>query len=141
MGLSACDNQAIFDQNTTITNRSWSYDQKPTFVVDVKDSTAKYNVYINLRHTSEYDYSNLFLLLHQKGSQIQDTAYRKEIKLAELDGKWLGKSAASLYEIEYLAKENFIFPDTGKYTYAIEQNMRENPLKNIADVGIKVVKQ
>jgi len=139
LGFSACNNHAIYDKSITIKNREWFYDQKPQFEVQVNDSTLKYNIYINLRHTNEYDYSNLYLLIHEKGSKLQDTTYRKEIKLAELDGKWIGKSAASLYEVEYLAKENYTFPDTGKYTFTLEQNMRENPLKNIVDIGIKVI--
>lgn len=140
-GLSSCNSNAIFDQNSTIKDRVWTYDQKPSYAVQVNDNTAKYNIYINLRHTSEYSYSNLFVLLHEKGSQLKDSAYRKEIPLAALDGRWLGKSAASLYSVSYLAKENFSFPDTGKYIFSIEQNMRENPLKDIVDIGIKVVKQ
>lgn len=139
--LSSCDNGAIFDKNISINNRNWTYDQKPTFTFHVKDNAVKYNIFINLRHSAEYDYSNLFILVHEKGPKLKDTVYRKEIKLAELDGQWIGKSAASLYEMSYLAKKDYSFPDTGIYTFTVEQNMRDNPLKNVVDVGIKVVKQ
>ena len=43
--------------------------------------------------------------------------------------------------MSYLAKKDYSFPDTGIYTFTVEQNMRDNPLKNVVDVGIKVVKQ
>lgn len=137
----SCTDNTVFEQNQAIPNRSWSYDVKPKFDVHIADSNSKYNIYINLRHTNEYDFSNIFVLLHERGNRLKDTAYRKEIQLAQLDGRWLGRSAGSLYEVQYLAKENFIFPDTGKFTFNIEQNMRENPLKDIVDVGIKIVKQ
>lgn len=137
----SCFSDALFEENKAISNRAWSYEEKPSFDVHIKDNTVPYNVYINLRHTNEYDFSNLFVLLHEKGSQLKDSAYRKEIPLAALDGRWYGKSAGNLYEVQYLAKEKFLFPDTGTYTFSMEQNMRENPLKNIVDVGIKVVQQ
>jgi len=140
-GFSSCDNNAIYDKNVSIKDRSWFHDQRPQFDVQVMDSTAKYNIYINLRHTNAYDYSNIYLSMREKGSKLKDTTYKKEIKLAEIDGKWLGKSAASLYEVEYLAKENYTFPDTGKYSFTLEQNMRDNPLKNIVDIGVKVIKK
>lgn len=139
--LVSCSNDAVYEKNQAIPNRSWSYDEKPHFDVHIDDNKSKYNVYINLRHSNEYDFSNIFVLLHEKGNKLLDTAYRKEISLAQLDGRWLGNSAGSLYEVQYLAKENFIFPDTGLYTFTIEQNMRETPLKDVIDVGIKVVKQ
>lgn len=141
IAISSCVSNSTFEQNSAIKDQNWTYDQKPSFSVPISDNSAKYNIYINLRHTNQYDYSNLFVLLNEKGNKLKDTAYRSEIKLAELDGRWLGKSSGSLYEVEYLAKENFSFPDTGVYIFAIEQNMRINPLKDIVDVGIKVVKQ
>lgn len=139
--LVSCTNNAVYEKNKAIPARLWFYDEKPQFDVHIDDKLSKYNVYINLRHSNSYDFSNIFVLLHEKGSKLIDTAYRKEISLAQPDGRWLGNSAGSLYEIQYLAKENFIFPDTGTYIFTIEQNMRENPLKDIIDVGIKVVKQ
>ncbi|SKB71340.1 gliding motility-associated lipoprotein GldH [Sphingobacterium nematocida] len=142
IGLSvSCSNDAVYEKNQAIPNRSWSYEEKPRFDVHIDDNKSKYNVYINLRHSNEYDFSNIFVLLHEKGNKLLDTAYRKEISLAQLDGRWLGNSAGSLYEIQYLAKDGFVFPDTGMYTFTIEQNMRETPLKDVVDVGIKVVKQ
>lgn len=142
IGLSvSCSNDAVYEKNQAIPNRSWSYEEKPRFDVHIDDNKSKYNVYINLRHSNEYDFSNIFVLLHEKGNKLLDTAYRKEISLAQLDGRWLGNSAGSLYEIQYLAKDSFVFPDTGMYTFTIEQNMRETPLKDVVDVGIKVVKQ
>lgn len=137
----SCFSDALYEENKAITNRAWSYEERLSFVVNVKDKRVPYDIYINLRHTNDYDFSNLFVLLHEKGSQLKDSAYRKEIPLAALDGRWLGKSAGNLYEIQHLAKEKFLFPDTGDYTFSIEQNMRENPLKNVVDVGIKVVQQ
>lgn len=141
ISISSCVHNSTFEQNSAIKDQNWTYDQKPSFSVPISDNSAKYNIYINLRHTNQYDYSNLFVLLNEKGNKLKDTAYRNEIKLAEVDGQWLGKSSGSLYEVEHLAKENFSFPDTGVYVFAIEQNMRVNPLRDIVDVGIKVVKQ
>lgn len=139
--LTSCSNDAYYEENITISGRTWGYNVIPYFDVNIDDKDAKYNVYINLRHSGEYDYANIFVLLHEKGPALNDTSYRKEIQLAELDGRWLGRSAGSLYEVQYLAKEDFVFPDTGIYRFAIEQNMREDPLLDIEDVGIKIVKK
>jgi len=139
--FSSCTSDAYYEENKEVTDRSWNYSQVPSFAVNIKDNKAKYDVYINLRHTNLYDYSNIYLLLHAKGKGIADTSYRKEIKLAELDGKWVGQSSGSLYEIQYLAKSNFTFPDTGVYTFGLEQNMRVNPLPEVTDVGIKIIKK
>ena len=137
----SCDSNAYFEKNLPIKDQAWNYKDKPAFEVKIDDKNAKYDVFINLRHTNNYDYSNIFVLLHEKGKGLKDTTYRKEIPLAAVDGKWYGNTAGSLYEVQFLAKENFIFPDTGTYTFALEQNMRDNPLKDVNDVGIKIIKK
>lgn len=137
----SCTDSAYFEQNKSIENRSWEYNNSPKFDVTIDDTDARYDVFINLRHGGGYDFANIFVLLHQKGPQLLDTAYRQEISLAQLDGRWLGRSAGALYEVQHLAHRDFMFPDTGIYTFTIEQNMRQNPLLDVSDVGIKLVKK
>lgn len=139
--ISSCTDTPFYQKNTIIHNHSWNYSQTPSFPVTVEDKNAKYDLYINIRHNRNYKYSNLYVLLHEKSNNSADTAFRKEIKLAELDGKWVGNNSGELYEVDYLAKKDFSFPDTGTYIFALEQNMRDNPLKEITDVGIKIIKK
>ena len=65
---------------------------------------------------------------------------RFEIKLADLDGEWLGKGSGNLYSYQVSALTNFKFPEKGTYTFSIEQNMRDNPLHEVNDVGLRVEK-
>ncbi|WDF68764.1 gliding motility lipoprotein GldH [Sphingobacterium oryzagri] len=139
--VAACRDSAFYETNKSISKRSWSYADTARFDVHVPDAKAKYAISVNVRHTGSYNYSNLFLLIHEKGPQIKDTAYRYEMKLAELDGRWTGNTAGNLYDNELLIKDNYTFPDTGIYSFAIEQNMRENPLHDITDIGIKLVQR
>lgn len=141
LSFASCTDAAFYEENKSIDKRSWAYYDLQEFAVHIDDSKAKYDVFINLRHTGGYDYANIYLLLHHSGPGLQDTAYRKEITLAELDGRWLGRSAGTLYEIQALAHQDFVFPDTGTYRFVIEQNMRQNPLGDVADVGIKLIKK
>ena len=140
MGLlaGACTDTAVLDQHVNITDQAWHYDDQPRLVAHITDSTQRYRIYLNLRHTPDYRYSNIFLLIHQTGPGIRDTTERFELRLAEPDGRWLGRGTGSRYAHQELIKENVRFPDTGKYVFVIEQNMRENPLREINDVGLRV---
>lgn len=139
--FASCGQGALYEKNESIKGHQWSYDTIPAFDIHIDDAQSAYDIVVNLRHNKYYRFSNIFFLLHESGPDLKDTAYRHEIKLAELDGRWLGRSAGNLYHIEHLAKHNFVFPDTGVYTFAIEQNMRNNPLEGVTDVGIKVLKK
>src|SRR5690606_26639495 len=135
---SSCTDTAVLDKNVAIADNTWYYDDPPHLTAHITDTGLLYDIYLNLRHTPDYRYSNVFLLVHQSGPGMAGTTERVELRLAEPDGRWLGRSTGSIYAHQQLIKENVRFPDTGLYHFTIEQNMRENPLREIADVGIRV---
>lgn len=136
--LASCTDSALVDRNVTIADRAWHYDDRPSVAAHITDTNTRYDLYINLRHTPDYRYANIFILLHQQTPDGRDTAERFELRLAEPDGRWLGRGSGSVYAHQQLVKENVRFPDTGKYVFAFEQNMRENPLLEVTDVGIRI---
>lgn len=138
LAISCAEDTAVLDKNVAIADKAWHYHDKPRLMAHITDTGPPYNVYLNLRHTAEYRYSNIFLLVHRSGPGMPDTTERVELPLAEPDGRWLGRSTGSLYAHKYLFKENMHFADTGQYLFTIEQNMRENPLPGVADVGIRL---
>ena len=138
--LNGCsDPGMIIDQNTPIDNHNWSYANAVKNEVKIDDASIPYNIYINLRVTGEYKYSNIFVLLHKNGRKLKGTT-RFEIKLADLDGEWLGQGSGNLYSYQLPIMTNFKFPEKGTYTFSIEQNMRDNPLHEVNDVGMRVEK-
>lgn len=134
----ACADTAVLDKNVAIADHTWYYDDQPQLTAHITDTVQRYDIYLNLRHTPDYRYSNIFLLVHQSGPGLPDTTERFELHLAEPDGRWLGRSTGSMYAHQQLIKENVHFPDTGLYRFIIEQNMREDPLPEVADVGIRI---
>lgn len=136
--FSGCDTNNIADTNQTMPSRNWSYANKVKATVEIKDSNKLFNVYFKLRHTADYRYSNIFVLLSLKTPQKKRTR-RYEFKLAQADGQWNGSGSGNLYTYTFPLLINFKFPAPGKYELELEQNMRDNPLKEISDGGIKVV--
>jgi gliding motility-associated lipoprotein GldH len=134
------DTQTIADNNVEISGRNWSYTEKIQVPVVIKDETIPYNLYVNLRHTSNYKYSNIFILIHITGPDKKKITERKEFKLALPDGEWLGSGSGNMYSYQLPYKENYKFPSKGKYIIELEQNMRDNPLDYVTDAGVRVEK-
>lgn len=137
VAFSGCDTNNIADTNQTMPSRNWSYANKVKVVVDIKDSNKLFNIYFKLRHTADYRYANIFVLFNVKSTQKKRNR-RYEFKLAQADGQWNGSGSGNLYTYTFPLLTNFKFPTPGKYELELEQNMRDNPLKEISDVGIKV---
>ncbi len=139
--ISGCeDTQTVADTNFEIAGHNWSYTEKVRVPVMIEDAGIAYNLYLNLRHTAAYKYSNIFLLIHITAPDGKKSTERKEFRLALPDGEWLGSGSGNLYSYQILFKENYKFAGKGKYVIELEQNMRDNPLDHIYDAGVRIEK-
>lgn len=138
IGGSGCNTNTVADLNVAMPQRNWSYVNKLKVGVDVKDVAQRYNIYFKLRHTTDYRYANIFVLFRLKGPDGKTVTRRMEYRLAQVDGQWLGSGSGNLYTYELPLLTNFSFPVIGKYELEVEQNMRDNPLKEISDGGLTV---
>ncbi|ATP58393.1 gliding motility lipoprotein GldH [Pedobacter ginsengisoli] len=136
--LSGCDTNTLIDSNMSMPARNWSYPNKVKTLVEITDSSKPYNVYFKLRHTADYRYSNIFVLFHITGGGQKKHTRRYEYRLAQPDGQWNGSGSGNLFTYNLPLLTNYRFPAKGKYLLEVEQNMRDNPLAEISDAGIKV---
>ncbi|HEY0055630.1 MAG TPA: gliding motility lipoprotein GldH [Pedobacter sp.] len=134
----SCADNSIVDVYKEISSRNWSYIKKVSIPVKIDDSGKAYNLYMNLRHTADYRYSNIFVRIHQISPGGRKSTERKEFQLAYPDGEWLGSGAGNIYSYRLLFREKYKFPSNGNYIFEFEQNMRDNPLREVRDVGIRV---
>jgi len=139
--LHACDKKRFFDETTKIPVNGWHKDSAAVFNVKITDTLQFYKFLINLRHNDNYRYSNFYLFLNTRlpdGLRTRDTI---EMTIADFTGKWLGKGFGTLRDNQILIRENLRFPRKGTYHFTIEQAMREEVLKGIENVGIRVERQ
>lgn len=136
----ACDSNRVFEENVAIPDKVWNADNKIKFEVDILDTLAPHNFYVNVRNTGAYRYSNLYVFLHIKfpnGKFSHDTI---ECPLADKTGKWYGSGTGQIKDNQVLVKYNMRFPLEGRYEFEIEQAMREEELEEITDVGFRLEK-
>jgi gliding motility-associated lipoprotein GldH len=136
----SCNQNTIFEKNIKIPDYRWQIDNIVQLDVDIKDTVAPHNIYINVRNASGYQFSNLFLFLTTKtpnGETAQDTL---EVTLADATGKWLGEGLGDIWDNRVLFKKNFRFPHAGAWHFELQQAMRVNPLPQIMDVGMRIEK-
>jgi len=138
--LISCDRHRVFEEFKSIQGQTWNNKDILHFNASIMDTSLVYDVYLSVRNTGNYEYSNLYLFVTTHSpteNSIRDTV---EILLADDHGKWYGKGAASVYTLYYPYKVNIKFPLKGIYTFDIEQAMWIKDLKNIHDIGLRIEK-
>lgn len=134
------DKNAVIDQNSEVPDHNWTYLNKFKYEVKIADEKSSYRLYLNLRVTTDYKYSNLFVLISETGPALKPTIKRFEFTLADKEGEWLGDGSGNLFSYQIPFITRYKFPAKGTYHFYIEQNMRDNPLREVSDVGMRVEK-
>lgn len=146
VGFNACVPSNVFEKNVDIPNHQWKHEFKPHLEFDITDTTSFYAMYLTMRHTDAYPFSNIWLNLRTLApGTLQFTQSRIEVPLAQADGKWLGRHMNELFEIadhQMPLQGNGVlkFNRTGRYTIELEQIMRTDPLPQVMSVGIRLEK-
>ncbi len=143
--LSACSTVDLYEKTASIPGHSWQNSFQPSFTFDIKDTSSLYQLYFVIRHNDKYSFNNIYvnLITQQPGQDSTQTA-RYDLKLATDNEGWLGSGMDDIYEqripLTPLGGE-FGFRKPGAYTFRIEQIMRENPLHNVLNVGLRIEKK
>ena len=134
----SCDNNRIFEKNKAVPEKGWNKDSVIAFEVPITDTLVQYNFYINVRNDIKYKYSNLWLFIEinqPDGNSVADTF---EVALADPTGKWLGEGFGGVKNRQVIFKRNVYYPVSGDYKINVRQGMREDVLKGITDIGIRL---
>ncbi len=141
----SCTTVELYEKTVSIPGHSWKNSYQPSFTFTIKDTASPYQLFLILRHNDKYNFNNIFINLHTKqpGADTTQTA-RFDLRLATDNEGWLGSGMDDIYEHRIPLTPvggQFYFKKPGDYTFSIEQIMRENPLNNVLDAGLRIEKK
>ena len=143
--LSSCTTIDLYEKSVSIPGHSWKSSFKPSFTFTIKDTASAYQLFLILRHNDKYNYNNIYINIktQQPG---QDTMQhgRYDLVLATNEKGWLASGMDDIYEhrIPLTPSDRpYYFKKPGDYKFTFEQIMREDPLKNVLNVGLRIEKK
>jgi gliding motility-associated lipoprotein GldH len=142
--LNSCRTIDLYEKVVSIPGHSWQSNFKPTFTFEIKDTSSNYQVFIILRHNDKYNYNNIWLNLYAQAPGDSSKKFMLELPLANNEKGWLGSAMDDLYEHRValtLDPQKFNFKKAGIYSFTLEQVMREDPLLNVLNAGIRLEKK
>ena len=144
--FSSCDSSRVYEENRKINGGVWNVLDTTSFQVEILDSIDAHNIYINVRNSGDYAFSNLFMFVtttFPNGKMSKDTV---ECILSDQDG-WLGSGLGDIWDNQILYRRGVRFPILGQYTFTYEQAQRSGEkalienLPGIIDVGMRIERQ
>ncbi len=140
--LAGCADHVVFQQDEQVPNGTWARTWKPQFAFDITDTLSQRDIYLDIRHTGEYRFSNIYIFTTLEGPGGHSFTDTVECTLADPTGRWYGKGTGFIFSDRFQAhvlyRMNNRFPRSGRYVFTLEQAMRTDSLEGVIDVGISV---
>lgn len=141
IALASCETMDLFEKNIAIPQHVWKSRFKPELQFEIKDTSASYRIFFVIRHTDAYEYNNIWVNLTSiSPGDTASVSQKFEFQLATYD-KWTGSGMDDIFEHRILLyRQPVKFKNKGVYKVGLEQLMRDDPLENIMNVGLRVEK-
>lgn len=139
IALASCQSIDIYEKTASFPIHSWKSAEKPSFTFEITDTTSLYNIFLVLRHEDAYNYNNIWVNLTVK-SPVDVITVRREFILGNNRQGWLGSGMDDIFEHRIPFNDKPAAFKKGRYTFTLQQDMREDPLDHILNAGIRVEK-
>ncbi len=137
----SCETNRVYETNHDFEDRSWKVNEPQEFEFRIDDTGKKYNLYYNIRNSLDYPYSRIFVTYHLQdsvGNELQSKLNTQDL-FDQKTGTPFGTSGlGDLYDHRFPLLSNHEFKFQGKYKLKLEQSTRQDTLKGVLAVGIRV---
>ena len=137
----SCNKENIlFNDYYDLPESTWSFKDSICFPWKVNDTLAVYDINFQLRASSSYKWSNIYIfsdVYFPNGKARRDTF---EFFLADAKGHWLGDRSGLIIDYNYHIYKRIKLPLSGEYKFCLQQAMRDTVLNEVLNVGIKITR-
>ncbi len=138
--LVSCGPDYAFREKKNIQGDSWTYTDSLTFQPVIEDTLALYALYLDVEHTTNFPFQNLYVLIHTGFPDGRRLSEQVSLELADRAGNWYGRCSGERCQLRIPLQETAFFQQPGPYTITIEQNTRRDPLPGVSALAFALQK-
>jgi len=139
---SSCLKNKVYEENYPIEGMQWMRNDTLAFEVEIDDTVSTYNLLINVRHRTDYAFSNLWIDLTTIFPSDTSGHIQVQLKLGDnKEGRWRGDCMTDICDAQISIIEGLRLHETGLYRFLLHHSMRSNPLDGIMSIGLRLEKQ
>lgn len=138
--LIGCDTSVVYEKSIPVNTYGWRMTDSLHYEIDIQDSSQRYDLSVAIRHRDVYDYTNLYVKIITILPNGEVKSEVVSLPLCDESGKWMGKCAGDICFSRILILKRTYFPIKGTYRFYIIHEMRQEKLKNILDMSLRLEK-
>jgi gliding motility-associated lipoprotein GldH len=136
----SCQGGRVFEEYRKLDDYTWKRFDNIVFEAEIEDTGASYNIYIAIRHITQYPFKNLMITAIMKTPSGEERYLEYDLKIRDDEGKPLGNGMGDLWDINIPLRKNFRFRNPGKVVMEFENRMSRPTTPGIMEIGLIIEK-
>ncbi|MBK8702000.1 MAG: gliding motility lipoprotein GldH [Saprospiraceae bacterium] len=136
--LGSCQGDLLYKKQLAIAEKGWSKEDTLHYDFELNDTTARYNMTLEVEALSAFRYQNLYVsmrTLFPDGSTGDDIV---SLEMVSPSGIWNGKCNGEVCTVPILIQENIGIKKAGKYQLNITQYSRQDTIRGVKSLTLAV---
>ncbi len=136
--INSCGESYFYNQTQVIDESGWKSDEVLSFPFTLNDSTQKYNLFLDVKHLTDYDYQNLYIKIDTEYPDNKILSDTLSFDFATDIGEWNGKCNGNNCLLRVFLANEVRFKQIGDYKIRISQYSRQDIIKHIKSISFKL---
>jgi len=141
--MAACGDGKVYQEYTDFDDRYWLASDTVKFYFTLDDTVSRYNLYCNIRNSTKYPFSRIFVnfSLADSSGGVYHKALLNDFLFDPKSGEPLGKTGlGDLYDHQVPVLRNYAFKGSGPFVIRMGQLMRTDTLEGVLSIGLGIEK-
>ena len=114
----------------------WLQKDTREFKVPIEDNSISYKMSLSFRYASGFENQFVKVKVTETSPSDEQVVNEYNLKVQEDNGDYIGEFALNIWDSNHLVETNKTYKESGTYTYIIEHNMPNDPLKFCMEIGM-----
>jgi len=136
----SCSTLDVYEKTSSFQKHEWMANDTVRCSFKIQDTASLYNIFVVVRHSDAYRYSNMWLNVATKAPNDTFIHQQIELKLADNAKGWLGTGIDDIFAQRIRITRYPVQLKMGEYQFQVAHIMREDPLLSVLNAGIRVEK-
>lgn len=139
--LAGCEKNRIYERNVPLRHHQWGKNEPVEFEVNISDTAATYDLFVNVRHRANFKAVNLWMRVFIGFPDGDSLRFEENVLLGDnTRGRWLGDCVADVCDLQHTVASGVRLRQQGTHRFALFHLMWEDPLESVMSVGLRLEK-
>jgi len=139
--LVSCGSKKIIEQQKSFADKKWQRAQQLTYVFNITDTAATYNILAEVKHFDNFPFDRIQLSFSLEDPSGEKRISEHDLVIRNKQGLFLGKKVGDTIKMDFAIRNQYRFKAPGKVKVTLVNRVPSTVSDGLGGISIIVIKK